>query len=154
MTLGSPATWFIFLAFGIKCAFPLLHNWLGDAYPAATVTGHGHSFGIHDEAGGFMHWRAVSPGTEILVYIGATMTLFPIFYAVIENDLRRVLAYSLNIQLGFYGGRCRCRDGTGAQWHGSPCRGAYSLQSIAVYERWRHPLPNGHGQSVRVGRTL
>jgi len=29
------------------------------------------------------------------------MTLFPIFYAVIENDLRRVLAYSLNNQLGF-----------------------------------------------------
>ena len=29
------------------------------------------------------------------------MTAFPIFYAVIENDLRRVLAYSLNNQLGF-----------------------------------------------------
>ena len=29
----------IFLAFGIKCAFPLLHNWLQDSYPAATVTG-------------------------------------------------------------------------------------------------------------------
>jgi multicomponent Na+:H+ antiporter subunit D len=41
------------------------------------------------------------PGTELLIYIGAIMTLFPIFYAVIENDLRRVLAYSLNNQLGF-----------------------------------------------------
>ena len=40
-------------------------------------------------------------GTEILVPIGAAMTAFPIFYAVIENDLRRVLAYSLNNQLGF-----------------------------------------------------
>jgi len=29
------------------------------------------------------------------------MTLFPIFFAEIENDLRRVLAYSLNNQLGF-----------------------------------------------------
>jgi multicomponent Na+:H+ antiporter subunit D len=29
------------------------------------------------------------------------MTLFPIFFAVIENNLRRVLAYSLNNQLGF-----------------------------------------------------
>jgi multicomponent Na+:H+ antiporter subunit D len=29
------------------------------------------------------------------------MTAFPIFYAVIENDLRKVLAYSLNNQLGF-----------------------------------------------------
>ena len=29
----------ILIAFGIKCAFPLLHNWLQDSYPKATVTG-------------------------------------------------------------------------------------------------------------------
>jgi len=40
-------------------------------------------------------------GTEILIWIGAIMTAFPIFFAVIENDLRRVLSYSLNNQLGF-----------------------------------------------------
>jgi len=100
MELGSIATWAIFLAFGIKCAFPLLHNWLQDAYPAATVTGtvvlsaFTTKLAVYALARGF-------PGTEILIYIGAVMTLFPIFYAVIENDLRRVLAYSLNNQLGF-----------------------------------------------------
>ncbi|NIJ39897.1 multicomponent Na+:H+ antiporter subunit D [Parvibaculum indicum] len=100
MTLGSPATICIFIAFGIKCAFPLLHNWLQDAYPAATVTGSvvlsafTTKLAVYALARGF-------PGTEILIYIGAVMTLFPIFYAVIENDLRRVLAYSLNNQLGF-----------------------------------------------------
>jgi len=40
-------------------------------------------------------------GPEALVYIGAVMTCFPIFYAVIENDLRRVLAYSMINQIGF-----------------------------------------------------
>ena len=40
-------------------------------------------------------------GTEILVYIGAVMTMFPIFFAVIENDLRRVLGYSMINQIGF-----------------------------------------------------
>ncbi|MEM7214365.1 MAG: Na(+)/H(+) antiporter subunit D [Pseudomonadota bacterium] len=100
MTLGSLGTWLIFLAFGVKCAFPLLHNWLQDAYPAATVTGtvilssFTTKLAVYALARGF-------PGTEILIYIGAIMTLFPIFYAVIENDLRRVLAYSLNNQLGF-----------------------------------------------------
>ena len=39
MTLGSLGTWLIFISFGMKCAFPLLHNWLQDSYPAATVTG-------------------------------------------------------------------------------------------------------------------
>jgi multicomponent Na+:H+ antiporter subunit D len=100
MTLGSPGTWLIFLAFGIKCAFPLLHNWLQDAYPAATVTGtvvlsaFTTKLAVYALARGFA-------GTEMLIYIGAIMTLFPIFFAVIENDLRRVLAYSLNNQLGF-----------------------------------------------------
>ena len=90
----------IFIAIGIKCAFPLLHNWLQDAYPEATVTGtvvlsaFTTKLAVYALARGF-------PGVEMLVWIGATMTAFPIFYAVIENDLRRVLAYSLNNQLGF-----------------------------------------------------
>ena len=41
------------------------------------------------------------PGTDLLVYVGVTMACFPIFFAVVENDLRRVLAYSLVNQLGF-----------------------------------------------------
>jgi len=100
MELGSLATWLIFLAFGIKCAFPLLHNWLQDSYPAATVTGtvilsaFTTKLAVYALARGF-------PGTEILIYIGAVMTVFPVFFAEIENDLRRVLAYSLNNQLGF-----------------------------------------------------
>ncbi len=100
MTLGSLATWLIFLAFGIKCAFPFFHNWLQDAYPEATVTGtvwlsaFTTKLAIYALARGFA-------GTDILIPIGATMAAFPIFFAVIENDLRRVLAYSLNNQLGF-----------------------------------------------------
>lgn len=100
MKLESSATWAIFIAFGIKCAFPLLHNWLQDSYPAATVTGavtlssFTTKLAIYALARGF-------PGTELLIYIGAVMTLFPIFFAAIENNLRRVLAYSINNQLGF-----------------------------------------------------
>lgn len=98
--LVSLGTGLIFVAFGIKAAFPLLHNWLQDAYPEATVTGtvvlsaFTTKLAIYALARGFA-------GTEILIPIGATMTAFPIFYAVIENDLRRVLSYSLNNQLGF-----------------------------------------------------
>lgn len=96
----SPGTTLIFIAFGIKCAFPLLHNWLHDAYPEATVGGtvilsvFTTKLAVYALARGYA-------GTEMLIWIGATMTAFPIFYAVIENDLRRVLSYSLNNQLGF-----------------------------------------------------
>jgi len=98
--LDSPGGWIILFAFGIKCAFPFLHNWLQDAYPEATVTGtvilsaFTTKLAVYALARGF-------PGEHLLIYIGAAMTAFPIFFAVIENDLRRVLAYSLNNQLGF-----------------------------------------------------
>jgi len=98
--LHSPGTALIFLAFGIKCAFPLLHNWLQDAYPEATVTGTVLLSAFTTKVAVYALARGFA-GTEILVPIGATMAAFPIFYAVIENDLRRVLAYSLNNQLGF-----------------------------------------------------
>jgi len=88
------------IAMGIKCGFPLLHNWMQDAYPKASITGtvilasFTTKFAIYALARGF-------PGTDILIWIGAVMTCFPVFFAVVENDLRRVLAYSLNNQLGF-----------------------------------------------------
>jgi multicomponent Na+:H+ antiporter subunit D len=98
--LGDLSSLFIFTAFGIKCAFPLLHNWLTDSYPEATPSGtvflsaFTTKVAVYSLARGF-------PGTELLIYIGAVMTCFPIFYAVIENDLRRVLGYSMINQLGF-----------------------------------------------------
>jgi multicomponent Na+:H+ antiporter subunit D len=98
--LASPGATLILLAFGIKCAFPLLHNWLEDAYPEATPTGTVLLSSFTTKVAVYALARGFA-GTEILVPIGATMTAFPIFYAVIENDLRRVLAYSLNNQLGF-----------------------------------------------------
>ena len=98
--LDSPGGVLIFVAFGIKCAFPLLHNWLQDAYPEATVTGTVVLSAFTTKLAVYALARGY-PGTDILIVIGAVMTAFPIFYAVIENDLRRVLAYSLNNQLGF-----------------------------------------------------
>ncbi len=100
MTLAEPGAPLILLAFGVKCAFPLLHNGRQDADPEATVTGtvvlsiYTTKLAVYTLARGF-------PGTEQLIWIGVAMTLFPVVYAVIENDLRRVLSYSLNNQLGF-----------------------------------------------------
>jgi multicomponent Na+:H+ antiporter subunit D len=98
--LNGLGSWLIFLAFGIKCAFPLLHNWLTDAYPEATPTGTVFLSAFTTKVAVYALARGYA-GTEILVYIGAVMTMFPIFFAVIENDLRRVLGYSMINQIGF-----------------------------------------------------
>ena len=96
-TLGGKL---ILIGFGIKACFPFLHNWLQDAYPEATVTGTVWLSAFTTKLAIYALCRGYA-GTEILIPIGAAMTAFPIFYAVIENDLRRVLAYSLNNQLGY-----------------------------------------------------
>ncbi|NOY72341.1 MAG: Na(+)/H(+) antiporter subunit D [Gammaproteobacteria bacterium] len=98
--LEGIASWLIFIAFGIKCAFPFLHSWLTDAYPEATVTGTVFLSAFTTKVAVYSLARGFS-GEEILVYIGVAMACFPIFYAVIENDLRKVLAYSLINQVGF-----------------------------------------------------
>ena len=100
LSLQGIGAWIILFAIAIKCAFPVLHNWLQDAYPAATVTGTVVLSAFTTKLAVYALARGYA-GTDFLIPIGATMTLFPIFYAVIENDLRRVLTYSLNNQLGF-----------------------------------------------------
>jgi len=98
--LDSAAGYLIFIAFGIKCAFPFLHSWLTDGYPEATSSGTVFLSAFTTKVAVYSLARGFA-GEEILVYIGVTMACFPIFYAVIENDLRKVLAYSLINQVGF-----------------------------------------------------
>ena len=100
MSLGTLAGSLVFLGFGIKCAFPLLHSWVQDAYPESTATGTVFLSVFTTKLAVYALARGYA-GTPLLIGIGAVMTVFPIFYAVIENDLRRVLAYSLINQLGF-----------------------------------------------------
>ena len=98
--LRDPGVLFIFFAFGIKAAFPLLHNWLQDAYPKATVVGSVVLSAFTTKLAIYALAR-MFPGQHYLIWIGAIMTVFPVFYAVIENDLRKVLSYSINNQMGF-----------------------------------------------------
>jgi len=98
--LNGTASLLIMLGFGINAAWPVLHTWLPDAYPESTPTGtvflsvYTTKTAVYTLARGFA-------GTEILIWIGAIMTCFPVFFAVIENNLRRVLSYSLINQVGY-----------------------------------------------------
>ena len=98
--LNGVGGWLIFIAFGIKAAFPLLHAWLPDAYPEASEVGTVFLSAFTTKLAVYALARGFA-GTDLLIPIGAAMVVFPIFFALLENDLRRVLAYSLNNQLGF-----------------------------------------------------
>ncbi|MDY0376417.1 MAG: Na(+)/H(+) antiporter subunit D [Desulfobacterium sp.] len=98
--LTGLSSWLIFFGFGVNCAWPFLHTWLTDAYPEATIGGTVFLSAFTTKTAVYALARAY-PGTELLIWIGVVMAAFPIFFAVIENDLRRVLAYSLVNQVGF-----------------------------------------------------
>ncbi len=100
---GSAAAigaWLILIAIFIKAAVPLFHNWLTDAYPEATATGTVFLSAFTTKVAVYALARGFA-GTDLLVTIGTIMALYPIFFAVIENDLRRVLSYSMMNQIGF-----------------------------------------------------
>jgi multicomponent Na+:H+ antiporter subunit D len=98
--LTGLSTYLIFIGFGINAAWPGLHAWLTDSYPESSVVGTVFLGSFTTKTAVYVLARSF-PGAEPLIWIGAIMTVFPIFYAIIENDLRRVLSYSLINQVGF-----------------------------------------------------
>ncbi len=100
LTLNCLSSWLIFIGLGVNVGFPFLHTWIIDSYPKATIPGIIFLSAFTTKTAVYAFCR-LFPGCELLVLLGAVMTIFPIFYAVLENDLRKVLSYSLINQVGF-----------------------------------------------------
>ncbi len=100
MTDRNLGTYLILAGILVNAAAPPLHAWLPDAYPEATVTGgvilsaYTTKTAVYTLVRGF-------PGWEVLIVVGCMMTLYGIIYALLENDMRRILAYSIINQVGF-----------------------------------------------------
>src|SRR5579863_80638 len=97
---GGLAAGLILIGFMINAAVPPLHAWLPDAYPEATVTGAVFLCAFTTKTAVYALLRAFS-GTEILVALGVIMTLYGVVYAVLENDIRRLLSYHIVSQVGY-----------------------------------------------------
>lgn len=98
--LTNLASALIFIGIAVNAAIPPLHSWLKDAYPSASYTGAVFLSAFTTKSAVYVMARTF-PGTEMLIILGALMTFVPIFYAVLENDIRSVLSYSLINQVGF-----------------------------------------------------
>lgn len=99
LTLGSLATWLIFIGVGINSAWPFFHTWVVDAYPESTPAGIVYLSAFTTKTACYVLIRLFT-GESYLIWIGCVMMVFPVFFAVIENNLRRVLSYSLINQVG------------------------------------------------------
>lgn len=90
----------ILLAFAINAATPPLHAWLTDAYPESSPAGAVLLSAFATKAAVYALAR-VFPGAEALVWAGAMMTLYGVVFAVLENDIRRLLGYHIVSQVGY-----------------------------------------------------
>jgi multicomponent Na+:H+ antiporter subunit D len=94
------AEYLILAGFALNAAVIPLHAWLPDAYPEATVAGAVFMCAFTTKTAVYVLARGF-PGFEILAIMGTAMTVYGVFYAVIENDMRRVLAYHIVTQVGY-----------------------------------------------------
>jgi multicomponent Na+:H+ antiporter subunit D len=100
LALDSPAEWLILAGFLINAGAPPLSAWLPDAYPEASWSGTVFLSAFTTKTAVYVLLRGF-PGTELLVYVGLFMVFYGIVYALLENDMRRILAYSIVNQVGF-----------------------------------------------------
>lgn len=96
----SSGFYLILIGFMINAAVPPLHAWLTDAYPESTITGAIFLASLTTKTAVYTLIRGF-PGTELLVVLGVIMALYGVVYAVLANDIRRLLAYHIISQVGY-----------------------------------------------------
>lgn len=93
-------TWLIMAGFALNAAVVPLHSWLPDAYSEASFNGAVFMCAITSKTAVYTLVRSCA-GMDILVLLGVIMALYGVIYAIMENDIRRLLAWSIVSQVGF-----------------------------------------------------
>ena len=94
------ARWLILAGFLVNAGAPPFSAWIADAYPEASPSGMVFLSAFTTKAAVYVLLVGF-PGTGVLVPIGLYMVFYGMIYAVLENDMRRILAYSIVNQVGF-----------------------------------------------------
>ena len=104
------STWMILIGILINAAAPPVSAWLADAYPESSSTGSVFLSAFTTKTA-VLALILLFPGEPVLVGVGLFMVMYGIIYALLENDIRRILAYSIVNQVGFM----VCAVGIGTQ---------------------------------------
>jgi len=103
-------TWMLMIGILINAAAPPVSAWLADAYPESSPTGSVFLSAFTTKTAVFA-LILLFPGEPVLIGVGLYMVMYGIIYALLENDARRILAYSIVNQVGFM----VCAIGIGTQ---------------------------------------
>ncbi len=100
MRPDSVARALILAGFLLNAGAPPVSAWLPDAYPESSWSGMVFLAAFTTKTAVYVLLRGFA-GTEILVPLGLFMVFYGIAYAIVEDDMRRLLAYSIVSQVGF-----------------------------------------------------
>ena len=90
----------LLIGIGVNAAFLPLHTWMPDAYPRATITGSVFLCVFTTKTAIYLLARTF-PGVEAVAYMGGVMSIFGVIFALLQNDVRRLLTYHIISQLGY-----------------------------------------------------
>jgi multicomponent Na+:H+ antiporter subunit D len=100
LTHQGVARWLILAGFLVNAGAPPLSAWIGDAYPEGSPSGTVFLSAFTTKTAVYTLIRGF-PGETVLLFFGLYMVFYGIIYALLENDMRRILAYSIVNQVGF-----------------------------------------------------
>ena len=92
--------WMILAGILINAAAPPISAWLADAYPESSPTGSVFLSAFTTKTA-VLALILLFPGEPVLIGIGLYMVMYGIIYALLENNIRRILAFSIVNQVGF-----------------------------------------------------
>lgn len=84
-------SWMILCGILINAAAPPLSAWLADAYPESSPTGSVFLSAFTTKTA-VLALILLFPGEPVLIGVGLFMVMYGIIYALLENDIRRILA--------------------------------------------------------------
>jgi multicomponent Na+:H+ antiporter subunit D len=94
------SSFFILIGFGLNTAFLPLHTWLPDAYPLGTITGSVFLSVFTTKTGVYALARCFS-GNEFVAFMGGMMAVYGIVFALLQNDIRKLISYHIISQVGY-----------------------------------------------------
>ncbi|MCC6594363.1 MAG: Na(+)/H(+) antiporter subunit D [Xanthomonadales bacterium] len=116
LALDSFDAWVLLAGVLVNAAAPPVSAWIADAYPEGSPFGAVFLSAFTTKTA-VLALILLFPGAQILVWIGLWMIFYGILYALLENDMRRILAYSIVNQVGFM--VCGVGIGTGMALNGA-----------------------------------
>jgi multicomponent Na+:H+ antiporter subunit D len=89
------------VAIGVNVGFVGLHAWLPDTYPRPHVAASVFLCVYTTKTGVYAMVRAFPEGHLWIAYLGTGMAVYGVVFALLQDDMRRLLSYHIQSQVGY-----------------------------------------------------